>query len=79
MRELAIWSKECERCGLQFSDAWVHDRYVCSHPQPLAQGDNVSALSSAFSPDTESVASEDLHQQYLELNRHSEDGSGWIQ
>jgi hypothetical protein len=37
------------------------------------------ALSSAFSSDTQSVDSEDLHQQYLELNRHSEDGSGWIQ
>jgi hypothetical protein len=43
----------------------------------MAQAD-VDALSSAFSSDTQSVDSEDLHQQYLELNRHSEDGSGWI-
>ena len=77
MRELAVWSKECRRCGLQYSDHWVHDRYVCRYPPPMAQAD-VDALSSAFSSDTQSVDSEDLHQQYLELNRHSEDGSGWI-
>ena len=79
MRELAIWSKECERCGLQFSDKWVHDTYVCRHPQPLAQADNESSLSSSLSDDTQSVDSEDLHRQYLGLGRHSEGGSGWIQ
>jgi hypothetical protein len=79
MRELAIWSKECDRCGLQFSDRWVHDRYVCSHPQPRAQVDNESSLSSAFSSDTQSVDSDDLYRQYLERNGHTVDGNGWLQ
>ena len=64
LREVAFWSKECARCGLQYSDMFVHDMYVCSHPPIRAVQDDESSLSS----DTRSADSEDLVQQYLARN-----------
>ncbi len=67
MREIATWSKECLRCGIQYTDMWVHDSYVCSHPPARADPDNESALSWPSSA-ASSADSEDLYRQYLEHN-----------
>ena len=64
LREVALWSKECARCGLQYSDMFVHDMYVCSHPPLSAVQDDESSLSS----NTRSADSEGLFQLYIARN-----------
>ena len=58
LRQMALWSKECLRCGLQYEDMLAHDSYVCRHP-PARPVPDIETPPSWPSSATSSTDSED--------------------